>query len=76
MWPYGSRSIEKLTTRGDKPEQLYGQSTLVRGQYLYVLGGTSGHWFTCDIHRYSTYLLHIHLTYTHTHSNKQWKMST
>lgn len=53
MWPYGNREIERLVTRGDdKPEQLYGQSILVREQYLYVLGGTSGHDFTCDIHRY------------------------
>lgn len=51
MWPYGSRAIERLATRGDKPEQLYGQAILVREHYLYVLGGTSGHEFTCDIHR-------------------------
>lgn len=53
MWPYGPRAIEQLATCGDKPEQLYGQSILVRGHYLYVLGGTSGHDFTCDIHRYA-----------------------
>lgn len=51
MWPYGKRMIERLTTKGDKPDQLYGQAILVRENYLYVIGGTSGHEFTCDIHR-------------------------
>lgn len=51
MWPYGSRVIERLVTRGDKPEELYGQAILLREHYLYVIGGTSGHVFTCDIHR-------------------------
>ncbi|XP_055316110.1 kelch domain-containing protein 10 homolog [Sitodiplosis mosellana] len=52
MWPYEQlRAIEHLVTQGNKPEQLYGQSILIRGYYLYVLGGTSGHEFTCDIHR-------------------------
>lgn len=51
MWPYGSKVIERLVTRGDKPEELYGQAILMREHYLYVIGGTSGHVFTCDIHR-------------------------
>lgn len=55
MWPYGSRGIEQLETKGNKPEQLYGQSICVHGYYLYVLGGTSGHDFTCDIHRYKIF---------------------
>lgn len=45
MWPYnvcGTRTIEQLTTKGEKPEQLYGQAILVRENYLYVVGGTSG----------------------------------
>lgn len=56
MWPYGSRTIEKLTTQGEKPEELYGQSILVRGCYLYVCGGTSGYDFSCDIHRYRDFI--------------------
>lgn len=51
MWPYGMHSIERLDTTGEKPEQLYGQAIMVQENFLYVLGGTSGHVFTCDIHR-------------------------
>lgn len=58
MWPYGSRpygsrEIERIhLTRGDKPDELYGQAILLRDHFLYVIGGTSGHVFLCDIHRY------------------------
>lgn len=54
MLPYSCpRKIKPLTTRGsDTPEPLYGQAIMLRDNYLYVIGGTTGHLFTCDINRY------------------------
>lgn len=54
MLPYSCpRKIKPLHTRGsDKPEPLYGQAIMIRDNYLYVIGGTTGHLFTCDIYRY------------------------
>lgn len=54
MLPYNCpRKIKPLNTRGsDKPEPLYGQAIMLRDNYLYVIGGTTGHLFTCDIYRY------------------------
>lgn len=45
------REIRLLETTGDKPEPLYGQAILLRDNYLYVIGGTTGHDFLCDIYR-------------------------
>lgn len=52
MWPYSwQRQISLLETTGDLPEPVYGQAILLRDNYLYVIGGTTGHEFTCDIYR-------------------------
>lgn len=52
MRPYASpREISLLETTGDKPDPLYGQAILLRDNYLYVIGGTTGHEFLCDIYR-------------------------
>lgn len=53
MFPYSfPREIKPLDTEGrDKPEPLYGQAIMLRDNFLYVIGGTTGHLFTCDIYR-------------------------
>lgn len=54
MWP-SVRHIRLLETTGNQPEQLYGQAILLRDNYLYVIGGTTGHEFLCDIYRYEPF---------------------
>lgn len=45
------KAIMELETTGDKPHPQYGQSILVRGPFIYAIGGTTGFDYTCDIHR-------------------------
>lgn len=50
--PYKSpKIIEKLSSTGDMPIPQYGQSMLVRGPHIYVVGGTTGFEYSCDVHR-------------------------
>lgn len=44
-------TITELETIGDVPPPQYGQSILVHDNHLYVVGGTTGFDYTCDIHR-------------------------
>lgn len=50
MWP-SDKHIRLLETTGNKPDPLYGQAILLRDNHLYVIGGTTGHEFFCDIYR-------------------------
>lgn len=61
-FPFGEKSSNKCTllypkhihqieTSGVEPEPSYGQAITFHDRYLYVVGGTSGHSYTCDIHR-------------------------
>lgn len=43
--------IRELSTSGDAPLAQYGQSILVRDGHLYVVGGTTGFDYSCDVHR-------------------------
>lgn len=53
IFPYHqpSPTVRKLETSGSAPPPLYGQSILVFDGHLYVVGGTTGYDYTCDIHR-------------------------
>lgn len=52
LWPYNvPKSISLLETTGTKPVPQYGQSILMRGRHLYVVGGTTGFNYSCDIYR-------------------------
>lgn len=43
--------MREIETTGEKPQEMYGQAMLIHEGYLYVVGGTSGHDYACDIHR-------------------------
>lgn len=51
--PYHSpREMQLVSVKGrDRPEPLYGQAIMLRDNFLYVIGGTTGHAFSCDIYR-------------------------
>lgn len=52
LYPYASpKSIESVETTGDGPDPQYGQAIAVLGSHLYVIGGTTGYEYTCDIYR-------------------------
>lgn len=36
---------------GNMPDPMYGQAIVSHGPYLYTVGGTTGHAYSCDIHR-------------------------
>lgn len=40
-----------VKTGGVAPEELYGQAILNHGTYIYVIGGTTGFAYSCDVHR-------------------------
>lgn len=40
-----------VKTNGNAPEELYGQAILNHGTYIYVIGGTTGFAYSCDVHR-------------------------
>lgn len=44
-------TITELKTTGSAPLPLYGQAILVHDNCLYVVGGTTGHQYTFDVHR-------------------------
>ena len=48
--PY-ERTIKKLVTFGEEPDATYGQSTFLHGLWMYVVGGTDGLNYNCDVHR-------------------------
>lgn len=53
LYPYAMpKQICLVETSGDKPEPQYGQAIVVHDRYLYVIGGTTGHEYTCDIYRF------------------------
>lgn len=41
----------RVKTSGVAPEQLYGQAIINHGNYIYVIGGTTGFSYSCDVHR-------------------------
>lgn len=41
----------EVTTTGQLPTPQYGQALVYCNGYLYVIGGTTGFEYTCDIHR-------------------------
>lgn len=52
LHPYASpRYIDSIETSGNAPDPQYGQAMAVLGKYLYVIGGTTGYEYTCDIYR-------------------------
>lgn len=56
LYPYAMpKQINIVETSGEKPDPQYGQAIMLHGGYLYVIGGTSGHEYTCDIYRYVEY---------------------
>lgn len=40
-----------LETTGNKPVPQYGQSIMLKNRFLYVIGGTTGFDYSCDIYR-------------------------
>lgn len=53
LYPYAMpKQICLVETSGDKPEPQYGQAIALHDRYLYVIGGTTGHEYTCDIYRF------------------------
>lgn len=54
LYPYARpKQISLIETSGDKPEPQYGQAIMLYDRYLYVIGGTTGYEYTCDIFRYA-----------------------
>lgn len=51
--PYNKRpeSISALQTTGDRPLPQYGQAVTLHDDYLYVVGGTTGFEYSCDVYR-------------------------
>lgn len=51
--PYKKRpkTIAALETTGDKPVPQYGQAVTLHDDYLYVVGGTTGFEYSCDVYR-------------------------
>lgn len=57
LYPYSvPKQISLIETSGEKPEPQYGQAIMLHDGYLYVIGGTTGHEYTCDIYRYDVTL--------------------
>lgn len=54
--PYKKRpkTIAALETTGDSPVPQYGQAVTLHDDYLYVVGGTTGFEYSCDVYRYDT----------------------
>ncbi|XP_053987888.1 kelch domain-containing protein 10 homolog isoform X2 [Hylaeus anthracinus] len=63
--PFGDRCSNRLylcnlengtmhivPAKGYLPDPHYGQAIILRGWYLYTVGGTTGYEYTCDIHRF------------------------
>lgn len=44
-------TIKRVKTKGDRPDRIYGHTILCQDKYLYVVGGTTGFIYFCDIHR-------------------------
>ncbi|KAK0134605.1 Kelch domain-containing protein 10 [Merluccius polli] len=40
-----------LNCRGHKPNRIYGQAMVIINGYLYVFGGTTGYFYSTDLHR-------------------------
>lgn len=51
--PYKKRpkTIAALETTGDSPVPQYGQAVTLHDDYLYVVGGTTGFEYSCDVYR-------------------------
>lgn len=43
--------MREIETTGEKPQEMYGQAMLIHESFLYVVGGTTGHDYGCDVHR-------------------------
>lgn len=43
--------ISALGTSGDSPVPQYGQAVTLHDDYLYVVGGTTGFEYSCDVYR-------------------------
>ncbi|XP_055686745.1 kelch domain-containing protein 10 homolog [Lutzomyia longipalpis] len=46
-----SKKLATVETRGTPPQEMYGQAMVVHEEYLYVIGGTTGYDYSCDVHR-------------------------
>ncbi|KAJ6644230.1 Kelch domain-containing protein 10 like [Pseudolycoriella hygida] len=53
FWPYNKRpkTISPLETTGEGPLPQYGQAVTLHNDYLYVVGGTTGFEYSCDVYR-------------------------
>lgn len=57
--------MQLVDASGSMPPPMYGQALVYHNGYLYVIGGTTGYDYTCDIHRYkicSTFSAHKNKT--------------
>ncbi|KAK9497400.1 hypothetical protein O3M35_004727 [Rhynocoris fuscipes] len=43
--------FREVMVKGDIPEPQYGQAVFLYKQYFYVIGGTTGYDYSCDVHR-------------------------
>jgi len=50
--PKNENTLIKINTNGNMPEKTYGQAIIYHNNYLYIIGGTNGYYFSCDIQRY------------------------
>lgn len=64
FWPKRQpKSIELIQTTGEKPTPQYGQAIIYTENYLYVIGGTSGFDYSCDIYRLNLFTKHWECIY-------------
>lgn len=43
--------MRSVKTSGERPDKIYGHTILCHEKYLYVIGGTTGFVYSCDVHR-------------------------
>lgn len=44
-------TLREVETSGEKPLEMYGQAMIIHEDFLYVVGGTTGFDYYCDLHR-------------------------
>lgn len=44
-------TLREVETNGEKPLEMYGQAMIIHDDFLYVVGGTTGFEYFCDLHR-------------------------
>ncbi|XP_059614073.1 kelch domain-containing protein 10 homolog [Phlebotomus argentipes] len=46
-----TRKLKTVATTGTPPQEMYGQAMVIHEEFLYVVGGTTGYDYSCDVHR-------------------------